>query len=92
LKRFFKQAEKVAGRTIGEEAVVVNVADGYINVFNSVGAAIWEFLQVPRSMDEIIELISNHFEYENIEEIKKDVEDFLKELEANKLISITLSE
>jgi hypothetical protein len=87
MNAIFIQAEKVASRTISGEAVLVNTEDGHINVLNKVAADIWEFLQAPHSIEEIVEMVSTNFECQNPEQIRNDVIGFLKELESFGLIS-----
>ncbi len=76
----FIQAEKIASRIIDGEAVLVNTSDGYINVLNSTGAIIWDFLKEAHSLDEITQMLASKTIYEQPEQIKSDVSTFLNEL------------
>jgi len=73
-------------RKIEDDTILVpirsNVGDlDNIYVLNDVGARIWELIDGQRGIDEISEVISNEYDVP-LEEARKDIEEFLKGLEA----------
>ncbi len=88
IKKLFMQSDKVASRIIDGNAVLVDTEGGYVNVLNDVGSAIWDFIQTPRSFEEIADMTLSSFEYEGVDDVRSDIDAFLKEMEECHLIVV----
>ena len=65
--------------TLGSEAVVLELqASNYFGM-NDVGTAVWNFLQQPREVSDVIEHIVNHYEG-SIEQAEVEILNFLQNL------------
>ena len=53
---------------------------------NTLGTAIWELLEQPRNISEIVEAIQSSYDVDG-EQARQDVTEFLEVLESRKLIS-----
>lgn len=79
--------KKLAYRVIEGEAFIVDAVNETLHNLNETGTRIWQLLEKGKTFDEIVEIICNEFEVSR-KEVEKDIKDFLKELEAKKLIEI----
>ena len=71
---------------VGEEIVMMSVETGDYVGLNSVGARIWELIEAPAELDELCARLEGEFEAPP-EVCRRDVETFLAELEARRLIT-----
>jgi hypothetical protein len=55
-------AKDQIGCNLGEEEVILDLASGIYYGLNSVGARIWELIQKPISVREIVDIFLNEFE------------------------------
>jgi hypothetical protein len=78
MSRNFKKNPDVSWQMVEGQAVLIHNRLGEIQVLNEVGSIIWENLE--EGSDKIAEKITAEFDVP-IEEAKKDVAEFLKELE-----------
>ena len=80
-------------RSIGGETIIVPVRSGVgdldsIYTLNEVGTSIWNLIDDTRSVEQVIEEITNQYEVER-EEAAKDVSEFLSLLRDEKLIRLS---
>lgn len=64
--------------------IIINLRNGTISKLNSTGKIIWTNIS-NKSIDEIVDVISEKYEVER-EEIKKDVQEYFDKLLHNQLI------
>ena len=72
---------------VGEEAVILGLADGVYYGLNSVGARIWELLQEPRRASEVCAAITSEFEVD-AESCERDVMRLLQQLADKGLVEV----
>lgn len=71
-------------RKVGEVNIVVPLGQKVLDLngvitLNETGAFIWELLGEERSLDELVEAVSQEFDVEP-DQARKDIEDFLEDL------------
>jgi hypothetical protein len=71
------------------ETVVLNLKSGKYYGFDSVGSRIWELLQEPKSLDDLLTSIMKEFEVER-HQCEQDILGFLRELLAQELIEVRI--
>ena len=79
-------------RRLGGETIVIPVSSRVgdldaIYTFNDTGARVWELIQTPTTLDDIVEVLCAEYDAEP-EQIRGDVLDLLTELEMNGLVRI----
>ncbi len=70
---------------VGEEAVILHLDDGIYYGLNEVGARIWQLVQEPRTVSEIVDAIVAEYDVAP-EQCRVDVRDLLGELLERKLV------
>jgi hypothetical protein len=70
------------------EAVILNLRDGVYYGLNPVGLRIWELIQSPKTLNEILETLTAEYEVERAV-CQADVETLLKQLSGKGLIEIS---
>lgn len=84
-KRFFRNQDILA-TTMDGEVVMMSVDDGtYFSLSSGVGALVWELLETPKSIGELVAAIQQDFEV-TTKECESDVRDLLKSLQKQKLV------
>jgi hypothetical protein len=73
-------------RRLGERMVLVHLDTNQVYELNNTGARVWELLAAGTGKDKILEQLTTEFEVE-LEQLRHDVEDLLRELESAGLIS-----
>jgi len=73
-------------KKVGEEMVLLDFERGIYYGLNPVGARIWELFADGKSMDEIVDVLTEEFDVERTD-AKKDVEALMDDLVANGLVS-----
>ena len=73
--------------TVGERMIVFERASKSAIVLNPTGATIWQLLETPRSAAQIEAALSQQFPDVEAAQLKSDVEHYLQELLAQKLIA-----
>ena len=82
-------SRRLASSEIEGEAVVLNLQDGHYYGLNPLAAQVWSWLQQPRTMDQLAELL--HAEYEvDLETARRDVTGLLGDLRQRGLIEAAL--
>lgn len=69
------------------EAVILSLRDGIYYGLNAVGLRIWELIQTPQSMDEILDTLTAEYEVERAQ-CQGDVTGLLDELIAKGLVEV----
>jgi hypothetical protein len=70
-----------------DEAVILNLKDGVYYGLNPVGARIWQLIQAPRTIKEILETLLEEYDIEP-QRCEQDLLKLLKELAAKQLIEV----
>ena len=88
-KHFIKDSQSIT-RSIAGETIIVPVRSGVsdlnsIYTLNEVGAAVWQLIDGRRSVEQIVEAISDEYEV-TPEQATEDVFEYLARLEAEGLI------
>jgi len=88
----YVRSDSVVSRVIAGETLIVPLRNGVgdlasIYSLNEVGSTIWEALRQQRNHSEIVELIRQEFE-EDGEQIERDVEMFLTEMQSAGLVML----
>lgn len=82
-KRFIR-SRAVASRVVAGETLLVpiraRVGDlASIYSFNGTGSSIWQLLETPRTVDELVAAVASEYDAEQ-ERVEKDVREFLSEM------------
>ena len=77
----------VAWRMIEGEILAVDPRSSCVYVLNGVGSRVWELADGGRTIDEITRIIDAEFQGEKAA-LKEDIDEFVRELFRQKLISI----
>jgi hypothetical protein len=64
---------------VGEEAVILNVGEGVYYGVNAVGTRVWELIQRPASVDDIVQTIGREYDVA-ADRCERDVLGFLARL------------
>lgn len=73
--------------SIGDEVVILDVDEGVYYGLNAVGADVWDAIQEPRSVEEIVETLVEAYAVER-ESCVADVIELLEELQGHNLIKL----
>jgi len=89
--RSYVRSDSVVARVIAGETLIIPVRKGVgdlasIYSLNPVATSIWQSIAKPRSKEEIVEFLREEFDGEG-EDVYRDVEDFLVEMQAAGLVS-----
>ena len=88
---FPRRHPDTAFRAIGDEGgLVVLPTEAEVKVINPVGAKVFELLDGEHSVDAITEAVVAEFEIGH-EEARRDVEAFIRDLEANGMLDVAES-
>ena len=87
----YVRSDAVVSRVIAGETLIVPISKGVgdlasIYSLNPVASTIWEAISRPRTKDEIVQLVAQEFNAE-IQQIERDVEAFLAEMESAHLVT-----
>lgn len=81
------QNKEIDASDIDGDKVMMNLEKGMYFSLNSVGSRIWDIIESPMTMDEIIETLLNEYDVDE-NECRETVVSFLKGLEENDLITM----
>lgn len=87
MKKIPKKNPDIIWKNVRGETVLLNPTSGKYYGLNKVGCAFWEKVDGKRAMPEIADLLLAEFTVER-EELLQDLEDLLKALTENNLITI----
>jgi len=71
---------------MAEEAIVVNPRTREVHLLNETAARIWELLETPRSIDELVGALGDEFDAEPAA-LRREVESFVADLGGKGLLS-----
>jgi hypothetical protein len=80
-------AEDVVSCDLDGEAAILDLKEGIYYGLDPVGSRIWDLLQEPTTVDEILKVLLDEYDVE-LEECRKDVCDLIGELSDNGLVMI----
>jgi hypothetical protein len=82
--------ERQLSTTLGGEVIILGLDDSMYYGLTATGARIWELVQAPRTIDEILTTITTEFDVDR-ERAAADLDALLAELQSRGLIAITRS-
>ena len=74
-----RQADGLLSAGVGEELLMMSVAQGKYFNLNSVGARIWELLARPTSVEALLAALLSEYEV-NDDTVRREVDEFLRAL------------
>ena len=77
--------DKVASRIINEEAVLLNLDNGFYYSLNKTGSEIWQYLEEGKALEEILLILEK--KYDTAGNLKKDIVALINDLLKEKLIT-----
>lgn len=80
-------ADEQISSDLAGEAIILDLKSGVYYSLDRIGARIWELMQVPRKVSEIVEIMIAEYEVSSIQCIA-DTTALLMEMAANNLIKI----
>jgi hypothetical protein len=88
----FVRSENVVSRVIAGETLIVPVRRGVADLaslfsFNQVGSTIWEAIEKPRTVDELVTLVADAYDV-TAEKAREDIEVFLNEAQAAGIVQM----
>jgi len=84
-RRYQADAE-VTFQRLEDATVLVHLGSGRIHHTNLTGSRIWELLEAGKSLDEALQILGAEFDAP-IEQIRKEVAEFVELLEGEKMIA-----
>lgn len=85
-REFVRTDDYISTKLGGEEVILHKESENYFGL-NAVGTQLWESLEEPRTIDDLVTTICEEFDVSE-EESRKDVESFVDDLEAANLIGV----
>ncbi|KFO67378.1 hypothetical protein ER57_11235 [Smithella sp. SCADC] len=82
-----KKNPEIIAKNVRGEMVLLNPLSGKYYGLNKVGCAFWEKADGTRTLPEIVSLLLEDFNVER-ERLTKDIEDLIKSLTENKLVTL----
>ncbi len=76
---------KVSWQRIEDKIIVVNPEERKMHILAESGTDIWECLTTPKSIDEVVTLISKEYEVD-VSCARRDIQDFIVTLKDKKLV------
>jgi hypothetical protein len=76
--------------TLGEEVIILGLDDSMYYGLTGTGARIWELVQTPRTIDDILTTITGEFDVDR-QRAQADLDALLADLQSRGLIAITRS-
>ncbi|MDQ3489402.1 MAG: PqqD family protein [Acidobacteriota bacterium] len=77
--RTVRRAPQVRWRQFGSDGVLLDPASGEYLQVDAVGVVVWECLELPITIDELVQRLSEEFD-ESIERVEPDVREFIDAL------------
>jgi hypothetical protein len=87
MERVPKKNPDIIWKNVRGELVLLNAISGRYYGLNKVGCAFWDKIDGERSLADIVALLLEEFSVEK-ERLVKDIEDLMKTLTENKLITL----
>lgn len=82
--------ERQLSTTLGDEVIILGLDDSMYYGLTATGARIWELVQTPRTIDDILSVITAEFDVDR-ERAEADLQPLLADLQARGLVAITRS-
>ena len=88
----FIRSDNVVSRVIAGETLIVPVRRGVADLaslfsFNQVGGTIWEAIEKPRTVDDLVSLVADAYDV-TAEKAREDIEVFLNEAQAAGIVQM----
>ncbi|MBL7196914.1 MAG: PqqD family protein [Candidatus Omnitrophica bacterium] len=84
-QRYTIDKDKVTYRIIDNEAVILNLDNGYYYSLNEVGTRIWEAIDKQKSLDQVLSLLNEEYQLPE-RQLRSDLMGLVKDLEKEELI------
>ena len=81
--------DKVTYRVIDNEAVILNLDNGYYYSLNGVGTEIWRGIDKGKNLNEILDSFKEEYQLPE-RQVKNDLLELVKDLEKEKLVENSL--
>lgn len=79
-------SKNVTWKPLGEKVVAVKVETGEYYTMNEVSSLIWKAISDGKNIDEIAQQICDEYDNEDIDSVKKDIEEQISEWKQELLI------
>jgi hypothetical protein len=86
-REFVRTDDYISTKLDGEEVILHKASENYFGL-NAVGTQLWESLEEPRTIDDLVTTIREEFDVSE-EQSRKDVESFVDDLEAADLVEVS---
>jgi len=74
---------------LSDEVVILNIKAGVYHGLEATGTRIWQLVQQPRHVDEILDVLLSEFDVER-EQCERDLVEVLEDLAAHGLLTVDL--
>ncbi len=74
--RIVRRAPQVRWRQFGSDGILLDPGSGEYLQVDAVGVMVWECLEPPMTIDDLVQRLSEEFD-ENVEEVEPDVKEFI---------------
>lgn len=81
----YRRADGLLAAGVGDELLMMSVELGKYFNLNPVGTRIWELLESPRTVDDLVEALTGEYDV-SADTARSEVERFLSALEERKLL------
>lgn len=86
--QFYQRKQRILSASVGEEIVMMSVERGLYYNLNGAGRHIWQLLETPRSLDQIVTALAEIYDAPE-EKIRVEACAFLTRLESEGLLEMT---
>ena len=86
-RTFVRTDDYISTKLDGEEVILHSESEQYFGL-NEVGTRLWDSLEEPRTVDELVATIREDFDVSE-EQSRRDVESFLADLEGADLVTLS---
>ena len=87
MSELFRRVSSALHDIVEGQAVVVDGPSQQIVTLNEVGSLIWEELDQPRSLDDLVTVCSSQYPDVSTATLATDIEEFLRSAQAQRLIT-----
>ena len=81
------RAQTLPFQRMDEETIVVDPRSREVHLLNGTGARIWDLLETASSVDELVDALADEYEGAPAEELRREVEGFLADLQTKGLVA-----
>lgn len=86
MTEIYRQGDQISKRKVGETLYLIDTRRNTIHQLNPIGAAVWDQLSRPESIDGLVDMLHVAFADTSRRVIKRDVENLIGELLKMELI------